>query len=114
MAFTPKQTRAEYQREWRKNNLERERGYKFKHRYGISLDEYQQLLETQNHKCAACKNPDTSVTHMGQTKPLSVDHDHVTGKVRGLLCHKCNIALGLLNDDKERIMALANYIKGNR
>jgi hypothetical protein len=40
-----------------------------------------------------------------------VDHDHKTGKVRGILCHKCNIALGLIGDDPARARALANYLE---
>lgn len=46
----------------------------------------------------------------GSIKKLSIDHDHVTGQVRGLLCHNCNIALGLVDDDVPRMLSLAEYI----
>jgi hypothetical protein len=42
---------------------------------------------------------------------LAIDHDHVTGDIRGLLCHACNVALGLLNDDPELLEAAAGYLR---
>ena len=75
--------------------------------YGISLEEYYQRLEEQGGTCYLC--PATPPTNT-RKKFLCVDHDHETGKVRGLLCDKCNRGLGLLGDDADRLLRAANYI----
>lgn len=74
-------------------------------KYGLSLKDYSKLLENQNNVCAVCFNPPTT-SH----KHLAVDHDHVTGKVRGLLCTQCNRALGLLKDSKQIVEKLLEYL----
>jgi Recombination endonuclease VII len=72
-------------------------------RYGMSLPEYELRLARQNGVCAICrKNPKGL---------LCVDHCHVTGKVRGLLCRKCNTALGFYDDDPIRMQAGADYLR---
>jgi hypothetical protein len=63
--------------------------------YGIRLKEYEQLLEQQAGLCAICGRPPRS------RRVLDVDHDHLTGIVRGLLCGNCNRAVGLLDDNPE-------------
>ena len=65
--------------------------------YGLSRDEHRRLLEAQNGVCAVCKLP--------SRRALCVDHCHATRQVRGLLCDKCNTALGLLGDDSGRMRA---------
>lgn len=74
-----------------------------KKKYGITLNQYEKMLKLHNHKCAICGNIETSLT----SNRLSIDHDHKTGKVRGLLCRNCNVALGLF---KESIKNLENAI----
>ncbi|HEY0073817.1 MAG TPA: endonuclease VII domain-containing protein, partial [Abditibacteriaceae bacterium] len=75
----------------------------FLQRYGISRDEYDQKFELQQGKCAICGKGEKSKYQRGTTeeklKALAVDHCHATGKVRGLLCSKCNRAIGLFDDD---------------
>jgi hypothetical protein len=66
-----------------------------KREYGLSLEEYSDLLAHQQNVCAICKNPTV------KRRYLSVDHDHKTKKVRGLLCQRCNSALGLFGDNIE-------------
>lgn len=68
--------------------------------YGITEEEYNKMISSQNNLCAICNKP----SH----KTLFIDHDHVTGKVRGLLCSHCNTGIGFFKDD---IAALANAIK---
>jgi hypothetical protein len=75
-----------------------------KTRYGITSELYQEMLADQNGVCAVCCGP-SSRTH------FDVDHNHATGTVRGLLCNRCNAALGFLNEDPLRIRALAQYIE---
>jgi hypothetical protein len=74
--------------------------------YGLSLEGYDRLFQTQGGLCAACGG-------LPDRKYLCVDHDHTTGKVRGLLCSACNVALGYLRDDPERIAKLKSYIEGS-
>lgn len=80
-----------------------------KYKYGITWEEYQNLLLAQNYLCKICKSTETS-TIPGTNKParLCVDHDHLTGKIRGLLCRNCNTAIGKF---KENICLLEQAIK---
>ncbi len=61
-------------------------------KFGINNDQYEAMLEEQNHLCLICNNKDDC------GRRLAVDHCHTTGKIRGLLCTTCNTALGLLGD----------------
>lgn len=77
-----------------------------KKRYGITREQYWEILHSQNGTCALChKQCDTG-------KNLAVDHDHSSGKVRGLLCMRCNRAVGLLRDSAEAALNLYKYLKG--
>ena len=80
-----------------------------KHRYGISLEEYNKLSTTQNNVCAICG--DSGSMRNGKFYRLSVDHDHTTNKVRGLLCDKHNKGLGCFNDDPAELLSGYNYLK---
>lgn len=79
-------------------------------KYGINYKEYLQLLEKQNGVCAICFNPETSSNNKVNISSLAVDHCHITGKVRGLLCQKCNQAIGLLKDNKVLLQNAINYL----
>jgi hypothetical protein len=91
--------------EYRKNNPEKvkatNRNTKLKRAYGITQEQFLEISIKQEHKCACC----------GRETKLVVDHCHTTGKVRELLCHNCNTALGLLNEDNTIIQSLSNYIR---
>ena len=70
--------------------------------------------ESQRGLCAVCGNPETStMKRTGEIKMLHIDHDHKTGKIRGLLCQDCNMALGHLQDSSERIQMLLDYAKAH-
>lgn len=85
---------------------------KFKARYGITVDEYDGMHERQQGLCAICGNSEPNVDkRTGEPMRLSVDHDHETGRVRGLLCQKCNRALGLLDDDVDRLKWAIDYLQ---
>lgn len=77
-------------------------------RYGLTIQDYDQLLVAQGGVCHICGGP----SHIRDNDPLSfaVDHCHATGKVRGLLCANCNRGLGLFKDDPDRLMAAAMYL----
>ena len=80
--------------------------------YGISAKEYVELLEKQGHVCAICGEPETRI-HKGSLASFSVDHDHETGKVRGLLCGTCNHGLGYFRDDVELMNNAIEYLNYN-
>ena len=100
-------------KKWREANKEKDVLTMFKARlkrkYDLTIEEYDALLEAQNNCCKVCG---THATNNLKGK-LYVDHCHTTGKVRGMLCMKCNSALGLLNDDKELIQKLLDYLSEN-
>jgi hypothetical protein len=73
-------------------------------RYGVSDNWYDERFILQNGLCAICEQPPDK-------KPLGIDHNHKTGKVRELLCHKCNSAIGLLNEDTIIIQKVLEYLK---
>lgn len=79
-------------------------------RYAISPEEYDALLASQEGHCACC--PATTSDRSG--KPLHVDHDHHTSRVRGLLCTNCNHALGKANDDPALLRRMATYLELHR
>lgn len=80
----------------RKSRLKRE--------YGITPDDYDSMFKAQNGVCAACGEPSND-------KILSVDHNHITGKTRELLCQPCNLALGSMKESPQKLRLLADYIE---
>lgn len=78
-----------------------------KRKYGITLDEFNKMLKKQDGKCAICGGTETRDKH----KVMAVDHDHKTGKIRQLLCFKCNSALGNFNDDIQVLKKAIKYLK---
>lgn len=78
--------------------------------YGIDWKHYVSMLEKQNHKCAICGSEGFTMKE-GHRMKLVVDHCHTTGRVRGLLCHNCNRALGLFQDNIESINRAIDYLK---
>lgn len=80
-------------------------------KYGITPEEYRKLLDQQGGVCAICKHPSTARNRRGTIYPLSVDHNHLTGQVRGLLCLTCNQGIGLLQEDVARLQAAIAYLQ---
>ena len=78
-----------------------------KKKYGIGWKEYERMLDEQNGVCKICSKPETSKN----IKRLSIDHNHTTGKVRGLLCRKCNSAIGYFNDNITYLQKAIEYVK---
>lgn len=81
--------------------------------YSITAGEYSARLYQQDNRCKICKGEGFLMAGHHQFK-LVVDHCHTTGEVRGLLCHNCNRALGLLKDDTEVLTRAIDYLKGTR
>ena len=101
-----RQTQKYFTTSW-KNHLNR--------KYGISLQEYEELLTLQNYSCKICgsKKANRDWKERQQRVDLFVDHCHKTNKVRGLLCNTCNAGIGMLKDDINILTAAINYLKEN-
>jgi hypothetical protein len=104
-----RQSRRNSAKEWREKNLEKSKFYARRthimRKFGLSMDEYNQMLKEQNGVCAICE----SVCATGNA--LAVDHNHSTGKIRKLLCKNCNTAIGLLKEDVVVIAKAIEYLK---
>lgn len=102
----------EYQRQWYlRNRSRRLKAAEDRRRqllYSMSATEYDQLLNQQNYRCAVCGKPTTE-----QTNRLSIDHCHNTGRVRGLLCIKCNSGIGMLQDSPELLFMAMIYLQAS-
>jgi hypothetical protein len=97
--------------QWGKNNPEKTkkywRKYRLKKQYNITPEIYDNLFIEQNGVCAICgKKPDKKI--------LSVDHDHITGQIRGLICNSCNLALGCIEEDILILKKMIKYINSYR
>lgn len=84
---------------------------KLKYHYSLSLEQYNELNKNQKGLCAVCGKSERVLDSKGRTQRLSVDHDHVTEEVRGLLCRVCNAILGLLRDDVSLIKCFEKYLE---
>jgi hypothetical protein len=95
---------------WSKWYNSKEHEYKRKRRlkinYGITHEEYESMFEARDGLCDICKRPESFRGTL-----LSVDHDHETGKIRGLLCNNCNRALGLIGDSLEQAQRMVSYLE---
>jgi len=96
---------------WKKKTYRGRKQYnwklKLKVAYGITESDYYSMFNAQGRACAICRiSPD-------RPAGLHVDHDHATGRVRGLLCNSCNTAIGLLRDDVGRMKSAIQYIERN-
>lgn len=92
----------------RGNEAEYMRTRWLKHRYHLTLDEFDRILTKQKECCAICGKHQSKFK-----KRLAVDHNHETGKIRGLLCSRCNMGLGFFQDDRKLLWAAINYLRGS-
>jgi len=102
----PKQK--EYLLEYQRKNRNKIHGYQIKYKYGITLEQYNELFKKQEGKCAVCGKHQNEIK-----KSLSVEHCHKTERVRGLVCQRCNIAISVL-ENKEICMKVTLFLEGNR
>ena len=90
-------------------NYKTDKNHKLNKAYGITLDQYNELLSKQNNKCSICQI-DNNGKYRNKQRAFAVDHCHTTGKIRGLLCSDCNIALGLLKDNTNYLQTAIKYL----
>lgn len=107
IAYDCKKCRSESRKKYyNKNRDEISKKASIKHRmntYGITEEQYNDILLSQNSLCAICKKPND--------KTLHVDHNHKTGKIRGLLCSGCNTGIGFFNEDIDSLTNAVKYLK---
>jgi hypothetical protein len=89
-------------KEWKMRNPRRSKSIQLKHKYGISVEDFDALMAGQGGCCAICKE---------SKKRLGVDHNHSTGAIRGLLCHSCNVAIGLLHENVNALQRASKYLE---
>lgn len=81
-------------------------------KFGITFEYYLELSAKQTGVCAICRNPETFIDkRTGIKTVLTVDHNHTTGKLRGLLCRVCNTTLGKIQENKETIRNMLSYLE---
>lgn len=102
--------------DWERDNPEKVAMMQLKSRlkkYGIDVETYKNMLDFQGGVCALCKNPEVEIISKKYPYPrsLCVDHDHNTGKVRALLCQKCNQGIGAFKDDPMLLCVAAEYLQ---
>ena len=86
------------------------KNHNLKKLYGITIEDYEKLFEQQKGVCAICEKVETKICTQGIIQSLSVDHDHSTGMIRGLLCDKCNHAIGLLCHNADLFLKAIEYL----
>lgn len=99
-----RQSMLQYDKKWRDMNKEKTRRYQLKAYYGISLEDYNRMMEEQKGLCLGCCRPPKS-------GKLQVDHCHTSNKIRALLCGNCNRALGLVQDNPDTLMRLRKLLQ---
>ena len=106
--------RREQKRLYRQRYPEKRAEEKWRARFGISAVDYKRLMAAQGGCCAICGSRNSISDGRGGSRRLAVDHCHATGRIRGLLCHSCNAAIGLMRDDPDRIARAAEYVRVER
>lgn len=90
---------------WQSKNADRVAAKRRERQYGITDEQFRDMLDRQGNCCAICAR------EFNKSMPPCVDHNHETGQVRALLCHSCNVGIGNLGEDPERIRAAAKYLE---
>lgn len=118
----PRRICIQCEKNWIKNNPEKHKShckkstYKshLKNKWGLSLEDFERLLDSQNGVCKICKKSETTFdSKTKEIKRLTVDHCHKTNAIRGLLCCKCNFGIGYFNDSIENLKNAIEYLSPN-
>lgn len=95
----------DYRKSYNKARKEKNRCWNLRNNYGISLEEWEKLFQLQGSKCKICE------TETPPSMGWHTDHNHKTGKVRGILCHLCNTGLGKFKEDIEVMKKAIGYLE---
>lgn len=101
--------RVAYLRTYRRASPALEKARNLRKKFNLSIEDYDRMLEAQGGVCAICKQPETHKRN-DKVKALAVDHDHRTGKIRGLLCADCNTGIGKLKDSIDVLTSAVQYL----
>lgn len=96
---------------WYQKNKERKRTQSRLSKYGLTADQYQSILDHQKGLCAICSRPPKLKSSYNSTDGFVIDHCHVTGRVRGLLCVTCNTGLGNFEDSRDFLSSAIVYLE---
>lgn len=95
-----------------KANPEQSKHHQLKNKFGISIQEYREMQQIRKNKCDICDKSEVVFSRRGnKIRDLSVDHNHKTSRVRGLLCQGCNKGIGLLREDIKILNAAIKYLR---
>lgn len=111
--WTDAESQNAYHRKYRGDRPEKQRQKRLKLNFGISLEQYQEMLVAQKGVCACCGQPETA-TQNGKLLFLCVDHDHKDHGIRGLLCQHCNKMLGHAKDSETTLATAIEYLRTYR
>ena len=95
-----------YYKRYRESHRPEIRNKYYKRVFGITEDEFKAMVKRQKNSCAVCKEP----IDMEDKYSFNIDHCHDTGKVRGILCSKCNRGIGFFNNSEQRLLSAARYL----
>lgn len=99
-----KKQHSEYMKAWRIKEPDKAKSADLKKQYGITIDDYNKKLQFQDCKCAVCGS-------LQGKRALAVDHNHTTGEIRDLLCHRCNTSIGLMDESIDKLKSLIAYLE---
>jgi len=103
--YHKRKDRSEYQKNYAKEHIDIIRKGHWRRKYGLTEEEYNEFFIIQKGCCSICGRHQNELN-----RPLGVDHNHATGKIRGLLCYKCNTGLGMFNDDINVLKKAIDYL----
>lgn len=104
-----KVARKEYSRKQYLKTIDSFRRRNLKNCFGITVEEYKAILDKQDNKCALCDKDFEGLA----SRLIHLDHCHTTNRIRGILCMKCNVALGMLGDNEESFIKVLAYLRGD-
>jgi len=100
----------QYRKKWRKNNPQKIKEEKLRLKFKMSIEDYNNLLKNQNNRCGIC-NEKFDLKNYNKPNYPNVDHCHKTGKIRGILCSRCNSGLGSFHDDQSVLDSAVLWLK---
>lgn len=105
-AWCNRQEKKDYQLKHQRRNRAKWRGYQLKYKYGVTREQYDAMLKAQSNACAICGRDQSTMS-----KSMSVDHCHISKKVRGLVCQRCNVFIGYIETRPDILPKVRMYLE---